>query len=119
MLDVRPLTQYKIRALRFIGPVAQRLEQRTHKPHTVYFEKLRTIASKVRQKGNRKLHLPVSSKPFLPAPEKILQGLRGFAKNVKFVHPLAGKMGGLPKAHQLRRPVRFCGLRVLKEGRII
>jgi hypothetical protein len=50
---------------------------------------------------------------------KDLARSKGFAKEVQFVHPLTGKMGGLPKARQLRRPVGFMALRVLKEGRII
>jgi hypothetical protein len=50
---------------------------------------------------------------------KDLARSKGFAKEVQFVHSLMGKMGGLPKARQLRRPVGFMALRVLKEGRII
>ena len=40
---------------------------------------------------------------------KDLARSKGFAKEVQFDHPLTGKMGGLPKARQLRRPVRFYG----------
>jgi hypothetical protein len=52
---------------------------------------------------------------------KDLARSKGFAEegSVQFVHPLMGKMGGLPKARQLRRPVGFMALRVLKQGRII
>jgi len=50
---------------------------------------------------------------------KDLARSKGFAKEVQFDHPLTGKMGGLPKARQLRRPVGFMALRVLKQGRII
>jgi len=50
---------------------------------------------------------------------KDLARSKGFAEEVQFVHPLTGKMGGLPKARQLSRPVGFMALRVLKQGRII
>jgi hypothetical protein len=42
-------------------------------------------------RANLKLYLPVSFKAFLPAPENILQALKGLPKKVKFVHPLTSK----------------------------